>query len=200
MPTPGSASRSSRTLSAGCPRNTGGSPTAASTRIRQPSFAGQLRGRRRRCVRSTPGAVRDRIEVRDVVVGGGHRLRGAAERRPDGNDHRRGSPQAGLDTGAIPRSLSHFGAPPQGDYGLVLFDGDGVAGLSAILTKLYPPFADAAVLIRPSASASVKDPKTGAALKVGEHFMPCSTNRRSRRSASRLFCDWHGAAGRAGSC
>ena len=78
--------------------------------------------------------------------------------------------KAGLDAGAIPRSLSHFGAPPQGDYGLVLFDGDGIAGLSAILTELYPPFADVAVLVRPSASASVKDPKTGAALKVGEHL------------------------------
>jgi hypothetical protein len=73
------------------------------------------------------------------------------------------------DNDAIPRALTHFGAPPKGHYGLVLFDGDVTNGLTAILTGLYPPFADVAVLIRPSASASVKNPKTGKALKTAEH-------------------------------
>ena len=77
--------------------------------------------------------------------------------------------KSGLDAGAIPRALSHFGAPPQGDVNLILFDGDGTDRLYEILTGLYPPFADVAVLIRPSASASVKNPKTGKPLKIAEH-------------------------------
>ena len=42
--------------------------------------------------------------------------------------------------------------------------------LHEILTALYPPFAEVAGLVRPSASASVKDPATGERLKTGEHL------------------------------
>ena len=68
---------------------------------------------------------------------------------------------------AIPRTLEHFGWPD--GPGLLLLDGDGIDELQAILSELYPPFADVALLRRTSASASVINPKTGKALKTGEH-------------------------------
>ena len=67
---------------------------------------------------------------------------------------------------AIPRSLDHFGWP---GLGLLLLDGDDIDGLPEILSELYPPFAEVAVLVRPSASASVINPKTKQKLKAGEH-------------------------------
>ncbi len=51
---------------------------------------------------------------------------------------------------AIPRSLDYFGWP---GLGLLLLDGDDIDGLPEILVGLYPPFAEVAVLMRPSASA-----------------------------------------------
>ena len=66
--------------------------------------------------------------------------------------------KAGNRTTAIPRALSHFGWPSNG-CGLLLFDGDETDGLRSILVELFPDFADVAVLTRPSASASLKDPK-----------------------------------------
>ncbi len=66
-------------------------------------------------------------------------------------------------TYAIPRSLDHFGWPD--GRGLLFCDGDEIDGLQEVLCELYPPFADIAVLIRPSASASVIDPATGMASK-----------------------------------
>ena len=63
------------------------------------------------------------------------------------------------DTDAIPRSLEYFGWP--NGPGLLLLDGDDIDGLQAILCELYPPFAEVALLSRPSASASVIDPRTG---------------------------------------
>ena len=41
---------------------------------------------------------------------------------------------------------------------------------ASILVELFPDFANVAVLTRPSASASVKDPNTGERLKTGEHL------------------------------
>ena len=73
----------------------------------------------------------------------------------------------GKDPDAITRTLEHFCWPES--YGLLLKDGDDIDGLPEIMCELYPPFADVAVLVRPSASAAVKDPKTGKALKRGEH-------------------------------
>ena len=70
-------------------------------------------------------------------------------------------------TDAIPRSLDYFGWPD--GPGLLLLDGDDIDGLQAVLCELYPPFAEVALLGRPSASASVIDPATGKALKTGEH-------------------------------
>ena len=67
---------------------------------------------------------------------------------------------------AIPRSLDYFGWP---GLGLLLLDGDDIEGLPEILSELYPPFAEVAVLTRPSASASVINPKTKQKLKAGEH-------------------------------
>ena len=67
---------------------------------------------------------------------------------------------------AIPRSLDYFGWP---GLGLLLLDGDGIEGLPEIVSELYPPFAEVAVLVRPSASASVINPKTKQKLKAGEH-------------------------------
>ena len=67
---------------------------------------------------------------------------------------------------AIPRSLDYFGWP---GLGLMLLDGDDIEGLPEILSELYPPFAEVAVLTRPSASASVINPKTKQKLKAGEH-------------------------------
>ena len=61
----------------------------------------------------------------------------------------------------IPRALSHFDWPANGSLGLLLLDGDEKDNLREILTALYPPFAEVAGLVRPSASASVKDPATG---------------------------------------
>ena len=54
--------------------------------------------------------------------------------------------------------------------GLLLFDGDETDGLRNILVELFPDFANVAVLTRPSASASLKDPNTGERLKTGEHL------------------------------
>jgi DNA polymerase len=70
----------------------------------------------------------------------------------------------------IPRALSHFNWPGAPAPGLLLFDGDEKDGVAEILTALYPPFAEVAALVRPSASASVKDPATGERLKAGEHL------------------------------
>ena len=67
---------------------------------------------------------------------------------------------------AIPRSLDYFGWP---GLGLLFLDGDDIEGLPEILSELYPPFAEVAVLTRPSASASVINPKTKQKLKAGEH-------------------------------
>jgi Family of unknown function (DUF5906) len=67
---------------------------------------------------------------------------------------------------AIPRSLEYFGWP---EIGLLLLDGDDIEGLPDILSELYPPFREVAVLVRPSASASVINPATGKKLKSGEH-------------------------------
>ena len=50
-----------------------------------------------------------------------------------------------------------------------MLDGDDIEGLPEILSELYPPFAEVAVLTRPSASASVINPKTKQKLKAGEH-------------------------------
>ena len=72
-------------------------------------------------------------------------------------------------TDAIPRSMDHFGWPD--GPGLLLLDGDDIDGLQEVLCELYPPFADVALLSRPSASASVIDPRTGKALKTGEHCL-----------------------------
>jgi hypothetical protein len=74
---------------------------------------------------------------------------------------------AGNDADAIPRTLEHFGWPE--GHGLLLIDGDDIDGLREVLCDLHPGFADVACLVRPSASASVKDPQTGKALKTGEH-------------------------------
>jgi hypothetical protein len=74
---------------------------------------------------------------------------------------------AEAETDALTRSLMHFGWPE--GPGLLLLDADACTGLREVLCTLYPPFADVAVLIRPSASASVVDPKTGERLKAGEH-------------------------------
>jgi hypothetical protein len=71
------------------------------------------------------------------------------------------------DTDAIPRSLDYFGWPS--GPGLLLLDGDDIDGLPAVLSELYPAFAEIALLSRPSASASVIDPRTGNALKTAEH-------------------------------
>jgi Protein of unknown function (DUF3987) len=71
------------------------------------------------------------------------------------------------DTDAIPRSLDYFGWPD--GPGLLLLDGDDIDGLQEILCELYPPFAEVALLSRPSASASVIDPRSGERLKTGEH-------------------------------
>ena len=77
---------------------------------------------------------------------------------------------------AIPRALSHFDWPSgnreggSGDLGLLLLDGDERDNLFEALVSLYPPFAEVAALVRPSASASVKDPTTGMRLKTGEHL------------------------------
>ena len=76
--------------------------------------------------------------------------------------------KAGTHATAIPRALSHFGWP--GGCGVLLFDGDDKDDLAQILVALYPEFADVAALVRPSASASVKDPATGERLKPGEHL------------------------------
>jgi hypothetical protein len=70
-------------------------------------------------------------------------------------------------TDAIPRSLVYFGWPD--GPGLLLLDGDGFDGLRAVLCEVYPAFAHVAFLCRPSASASVIDPRTGKALKTAEH-------------------------------
>ena len=70
----------------------------------------------------------------------------------------------------IPRALSHFDWQGTGSLGLLLLDGDEKDNLREILTALYPPFAEIAGLVRPSASASVKDPATGGPLKTGEHL------------------------------
>ena len=77
--------------------------------------------------------------------------------------------KAGKRTTAIPRALSHFRWPSNG-CGLLLFDGDETDGLRNILVELFPDFANVAVLTRPSASASLKDPNTGERLKTGEHL------------------------------
>jgi uncharacterized protein DUF3987 len=74
---------------------------------------------------------------------------------------------AQVGTDAIPRTLNYFGWPD--GPGLLLLDGDDIDGLPAILSELYPPIADVALLRRPSASSSVIDPRTGKALKTGEH-------------------------------
>jgi hypothetical protein len=71
------------------------------------------------------------------------------------------------DTDVIPRSLDYFGWPD--GPGLLLLDGDGIDGLQAKLCEVYPAFERVAFLCRPSASASVKDPGTGKALKTAEH-------------------------------
>ena len=71
------------------------------------------------------------------------------------------------DTTALTRSQIHLGWPP--GLGLLFFDGDGVNDLPTRLPELYPPLADAAMLVRPSASASVADPATGKALSESEH-------------------------------
>jgi hypothetical protein len=68
---------------------------------------------------------------------------------------------------AIPRALSHFDW--SSGLGLLLLDGDERDNLFEALVSLYPPFAEVAALVRPSASASVKDPATGMRLKTGEH-------------------------------
>ena len=70
-------------------------------------------------------------------------------------------------TTALTRSHMHLGWPP--GLGLLFFDGDGVTDLPTRLPELYPPLADAAMLVRPSSSASVADPKTGKALSESEH-------------------------------
>jgi hypothetical protein len=70
-------------------------------------------------------------------------------------------------TDAIPRTLDYFGW--NDGPGLLLLDGDDIDGLQEILCELYSPFAEVAVLSRPSASASVVDPRTGKPLKTGEH-------------------------------
>jgi hypothetical protein len=70
-------------------------------------------------------------------------------------------------TGTIARSKDYFGWPD--GPGLLLLDGDDIDGLQAVLTELYPAFANVALLSRPSASASVIDPRSGKALKTGEH-------------------------------
>jgi phage/plasmid-associated DNA primase len=70
-------------------------------------------------------------------------------------------------TTSVTRSQIHLGWPA--GLGLLFFDGDGVNDLPTHLPELYPPLADAAMLVRPSASASVADPATGRALSESEH-------------------------------
>jgi hypothetical protein len=79
-----------------------------------------------------------------------------------------GNPRSTLKD-AIPRAKSHFKWPSKG-LGLLFCDGDEIDGLHEVLTSLWPGFADVAVLARPSASASVKDPTTGMRFKTGEHL------------------------------
>jgi hypothetical protein len=69
----------------------------------------------------------------------------------------------------IPRAKSHFVYPTHG-LSLLFCDGDEKDNLHEILTELWPGFAEVAALVRPSASASVKDPATGERLKTGEHL------------------------------
>ena len=71
-------------------------------------------------------------------------------------------------TSALTRTLDHFDWPD--GCGLLFRDGDEIDGLREVLCELYPPFADIAVLIRPSASASVADPATGMRVRTGEHL------------------------------
>ena len=59
---------------------------------------------------------------------------------------------------------------PAARLGLLLFDGDEKDNLREILIALWPDFAEVPCLVRPSASASVKDPATGERLKAGEHL------------------------------
>jgi hypothetical protein len=70
-------------------------------------------------------------------------------------------------TDAIPRAKSHF--VWYHDLAPLLLDGDDRAGLPQQLTALWPDFAKVAVLVRPSASASIAKPGTTEPLKVGEH-------------------------------
>ena len=96
------------------------------------------------------------------AIGLGVPLDGSTERRVTTKDR-----YAQGDTDAIPRALEHFGWP--GGPGLLLLDGDDIDGLQAVLSDLYPNFAQVALLCRASASASVIDPRSGKALKTGEH-------------------------------
>jgi phage/plasmid-associated DNA primase len=70
-------------------------------------------------------------------------------------------------TTALTRSQIHLGWPD--GFGLLFFDGDGVNDLPTRLPALYPPLADAAMLVRPSASGSVVNTATGKALSESEH-------------------------------
>ena len=69
---------------------------------------------------------------------------------------------------ALTRTLDDFSWPS--GVGLLFCDGDGIDGLYGLLCGYYPPFADVAALVRPSASASVVNPATGKAFKRGEHL------------------------------
>ena len=70
-------------------------------------------------------------------------------------------------TTSLTRSTMHLGWPA--GLGLLFLDGDDVNDLPTRLPELYPPLADVAMLVRPSASASVVDPATGKALNASEH-------------------------------
>jgi hypothetical protein len=69
----------------------------------------------------------------------------------------------------IPRAKTYFNWPGAGALGLMLIDGDEIDEVFEILGTLWPDFTEVAALVRPSASASVKDPVTGGRLKKGEH-------------------------------
>jgi putative DNA primase/helicase len=88
--------------------------------------------------------------------------------------------------GAIPRDLEHFGWPNK--HALLFFDGDEREGMFEILSSIYPPLAEVAMLVRPSVSASVVNPQTGKALKTGEHgFVVIDKPSRSRECLHALM-------------
>jgi hypothetical protein len=73
------------------------------------------------------------------------------------------------DADALSRALECFGWPAA--LCLQFIDGDDKYDrLDEILVELCPLFADVAMLVRPGASASVIDPRTGKPLKKSEHL------------------------------